>query len=79
MDKLNIQLCPETGICSIIKKNGTKVDLMPDEVSNLRDALVHRDSARQVIAGVDASFAKSLAPAELDQLAARLKQSQPKR
>ena len=30
MDKLNIQLCPETGICSIIKENGKKVDLIPD-------------------------------------------------
>ena len=79
MDKLNIQLCPETGICSILKKNGTKVDLMPDEVSSLREALVNPDSARQVIADVDESFAKSLAPEELDQLAASLKPSQPSR
>ena len=73
MDKLNIQLCPETGICSIIKQNGTKVDLMPDEVSNLRQALIHPDSARQVIADADENFARSLAPEELDQLAACLK------
>lgn len=79
MDKLNIQLCPETGMCSIIKKNGTKVDLMPDEVSNLREALANPDSARQVIADVDASFAESLAHEELDQLAATLKPLQPSR
>ena len=79
MDKLNIQLCPETGICSILKKNGTKVDLMPDEVSSLREALVNPDSARQVIADVDESFAKSQAPEDLDQLAASLKPSQPSR
>lgn len=72
MDKLNIELCPETGICSIIKKNGTKVDLMPGEVSSLRDALANPESARQVIAEADASFAESLAPQELEQLAARL-------
>lgn len=73
MDKLNIQLCPETGICSIIKKNGTKVDLMPDEVKNLREVLDNPDSARRVIAEADASFAKSLAPGELEQLAVGLK------
>ena len=73
MDKLNIELCPETGICSIIRKNGTKVDLMPDEVSNLREALDNPDSARQVIADADADFAESLSPDELNQLAARLK------
>lgn len=73
MDKLNIQLCPETGICSIIKKDGTKVDLMPNEVGNLREALDNHDSARQIIAEADASFAESLAPGELDQLAACLK------
>jgi hypothetical protein len=73
MDKLNIELCPETGICSIMKKDGTKVDLMPDEVSELRAASVNPDSARQVLAQVDAGFAESLAPDELKQLAARLK------
>jgi hypothetical protein len=73
MDKLNIQLCPETGICSIIKNDGTKVDLMPDEVSDLRVALANPDSAKQVLAQVDADFAESLAPDEIKQLAASLK------
>jgi hypothetical protein len=73
MDKLNIELCPETGICSIIKKDGTKVDLMPDEVTTLREALGNPDSARKVIAEADASFAQSLAPEELAQLANGLK------
>jgi hypothetical protein len=73
MDKLDIQLCPETGICSIIKKDGTKVDLMPDEVKNLRVALHQSDAARKVLAEVDADFAELLAPDELSQLAARLK------
>ncbi len=74
MDKLNVQLCPETGICSIIRGDGTKVDLMPDEVTTLRGALANPDSARQVIAEVDAGFATLLAPDELNQLAASLKQ-----
>ena len=73
MDKLNIELCPETGICSIIKNDGSKVDLMPDEVKNLRVALENPDGARQVIAEADAGFAASLAADELKQLAARFK------
>jgi hypothetical protein len=73
MDKLNIQLCPETGICSIIKENGTKVDLMPDEVQNLKASLENPAATRQILAEADADFAKSLAPDELKQLAARLK------
>jgi hypothetical protein len=36
MSNINIELCPETGICSIIKGNGSKIDLMPDEVSRVR-------------------------------------------
>ncbi|MEI6786891.1 MAG: hypothetical protein WCL49_00270 [bacterium] len=73
MDKLNIELCPETGICSIIKKNGTKVDLMPDEVKSLRKASSDPGAARQVLAEADADFAKSLDPDELKQLATQLK------
>ena len=74
MDGLNIQVYPETGICSIIKGNGTKVDLMPDEVNNLREALDNPESARKVIAEADEGFAKLLVPEELKQLAASLKE-----
>jgi hypothetical protein len=73
VNKLNIQVCPETGICSIMKTDGSKVDLMPDEVQNLRLALGNGASARKVLAEVDADFAKSMAPDELKQLAACLK------
>ena len=73
MDKLSIQMCPETGICSIFKKDGTKVDLMPDEVKNLRAALGNGAAARRVLAEADPDFAKSMAPDELKQLAACLK------
>ena len=73
MSDLNIQLCPETGICSIVKKDGTKLDLMPNEVRNLRKALDNPDAAKQVLAEVDENFAKSVAADELKQLAARLR------
>lgn len=73
MEKLNVQLCPETGICSIIKNDGTKVDLMPGEVSELREALDNPESAKGVLAQVDAGFAESMKPEELKQLAKSLK------
>ena len=73
MDKLNIQLCPETGICSIIKENGAKVDLMPEEVKSLKSALGNPDATRKVLAETDVGFAESLERDELNQLATRLK------
>ena len=73
MDKLDIQLCSETGICSIIKGDGTKIDLMPDELSDLLGVLANPKLARQVLMQVDSGFAESLAPDELKQLALHLK------
>ena len=73
MGKLNIELCPETGICSIVKSDGTKVDLMPDEVDSLRAAAAQPESVRQTIATVDADFAKTLQPEELKQLTSVLR------
>ena len=73
MNKLTVELCSETGICSIVRNDGTKVDLMPNEVQSLRAALKSPDGARQVLAEVDAGFAESLASDELSELAARLK------
>jgi hypothetical protein len=46
---------------------------MPDEVKDLRRASDSPDSAKEVLAQVDASFAESLTPDELKQLGARLK------
>lgn len=72
MDKLNIELCPETGICSIVRKNGTKVDLMPDEVRSLKDAKGDAAAARRVLAEADPSFAEAISPDELAQVAKEL-------
>ena len=73
MSALNIELCPETGICSIIKEGGKKVDLMPDEVAEICEASGNPDSIRQAIAEADDGFADGLDPEELAQIAARLK------
>ena len=60
MAQLTIELCPETGICSIIKDNGTKVDLMPEEVEAIRAAGSNTEEIRSVIANCDIDFAKAL-------------------
>ena len=67
MGKLTIELCPETGICSIVKGDGTKIDLMPDEVAGLKD-VTDSEAVKKAIEEVDSTFAKSLDASELAQL-----------
>lgn len=73
MSKLNVQLCPETGICSIVKEDGSKVDLMPGEVLGVREAAGKAAEIQKAIAEVDSGFAKDLNADELAQIARRLK------
>ncbi|MBI3920080.1 MAG: hypothetical protein HY318_01585, partial [Armatimonadetes bacterium] len=56
-EELNIELCPETGICSILRQGSSKVDLMPDEVEALRKAEGDPAAIRQILSGADGSFA----------------------
>ena len=72
MSELNIQLCPETGICSIIKPDGKKVDLMPGEVGELKDAAGDVGAVKQAIAQVDDGFAEGLGAEEIAQLVKKL-------
>lgn len=67
MGKLTIELCPETGICSIVKGDGSKIDLMPDEVAGLKD-VTDSEAVKKAIEEVDSTFAKSLDAGELAQL-----------
>lgn len=69
MDTLTIVKCRETGICSIIKENGTKVDLMPDEALRIQES----GQVKAVIAEADASFAVSLDSSELNHIASKVK------
>ncbi len=73
MSDLNIQLCPETGICSIIKADGAKIDLMPDEVGQIRDASGKADAIKHAIAQIDSSFAEKLDSGDFDQISKSLK------
>ena len=70
---LQIERCPETGICSIVRADNTKVDLMPDEVAAIAAAAGKPDAVRAVVGGADDSFAAKLSPAELAQIVKELK------
>jgi hypothetical protein len=72
MSDLNIQLCPETGICSLVKADGNKVDLMPDEVGQVRDASGDAVAIRQAIAQIDPDFAGKLDAKDVAQISRRL-------
>lgn len=69
MEKLNIEMCPETGICSIVKEGGKKVDMMPGEVAALREAAGDAEKIKDVLSTVDASFANELDAEDLEQIA----------
>jgi hypothetical protein len=73
MNDLNVQLCPETGICSIVKPDGKKIDLMPDEVNSLRDVSGDQLAIKRQLADIDSAFADGLDPEQLEQVSARLK------
>lgn len=68
MAKLTVEVCPETGICSILRANGTKVDLMPDEADAIRAAGGDPAAVRKVVAGCDDRFAADLTGDEVGQI-----------
>jgi hypothetical protein len=72
MSNLVIERCPETGICSLVRPDHTKVDLMPDEVAAIAAAAAKPDAVRAVVDGADASFAARLSPADLAEIARQL-------
>ncbi len=73
MSDLNVQMCPETGICSIIKHDGNKIDLISGEVSQVREASGNPDAIRQVLAQIDPGFAAGLDSEEIANLSSELK------
>lgn len=68
MSDLKIENCPETGICSIVKNDGTKIDLMPNEADDVRSASNDIDKIKNIIADVDPSFLETLDKSELEQI-----------
>ena len=59
MAELHVDICPETGICSIGRGGTDKVDLMPDEVTGVREA-ENLSAVQAVIAEADPAFAAGL-------------------
>lgn len=72
MAKITVEKCPETGICSILKEGGLKVDLMPDESEQLKNAAGDASKAKDIIEQADSSFAQSLTTEELNDILAKL-------
>ena len=70
MTELKVELCPETGICSILRETVGKADLMPDEVEQIREAGNDLAKIRSIVAAGDAAFAVSLTDADLRRIAA---------
>ena len=70
MSELKVELCPETGICSIIRESAGKADLMPDEVIALREAANDPARIRAILAESDSGFAAALSDQELRRIAA---------
>ena len=70
---MRIELCPETGICSIMKEDGKRVDLISDEVNQIKEASGDSGKIRIVLASIDNGFAKSLSLEELAQISSEVK------
>lgn len=73
MNKPTVELCPETGICSVIRQDGRKADLMPDEVEEIREAAGNPEKIRSVIAESDPALAEALNTEEIIQISNELK------
>jgi len=71
MSYLAIELCPETGICSIVKSEG-RADLTPGEVDDIRGAEGDVAKVKHAISQVDTDFAAGLDHAELQQITQKL-------
>ena len=72
MNDLNIQLCPETRICSIIKKDGKKIDLMPFEVDQVKNAAGNLETIKDVLNEIDPDFVNELDSEEIGQVSKEL-------
>lgn len=72
MAEINVERCPESGICSIVKKGGAKIDLMPDEAQQLMQVRNNSAQLRQLLVDVDPAFAQALSDDEVAQIGANL-------
>ncbi len=73
MGKLNIEMCTETGITSIFKEDGKKIDIVSDEVNQLRAASGDAQKIKAILAKIDTSFSNELDKEAIDQLSSEIK------
>lgn len=72
MGKLKVESCPETGICSILREDGKKVDLIADEVEQIRSAAGDVEKIKSVLSEIDKNFPEDLNDEELKQLSSEM-------
>lgn len=72
MSTLTIERCPETGICSIVKPGAGKVDLMPDEVEEIKAAGANAAKVKEILSDGNRTFAAGLEAGEVKQIIAAL-------
>ena len=73
MAQLDIQKCPETGICSITNSKGAKIDIIAMEADQLRQAGDDPAKIKEVLAQIDSSFPETLTEADLNEIARHFK------
>jgi len=72
-DDFLVEICPETGICSIIHGDKGKIDLMPDEVDDIRGADGNVEKIAAVLTESDAGFVSGLTTEDMTYIAYRLR------
>ncbi len=72
MAAIKVELCSETGICSIIKDGAYKVDLISPEVDGIRAANGDADAIKAVIGECDSVFASTLNAEEIEGIVNKL-------
>ena len=72
MGSIRVEVCSETGICSIIKDSACKVDLLSFEADEIRAAKGDAEVIRKVVAECDSVFAGELDGTDIEDIAAKL-------
>ncbi len=70
MSELNVSVCSETGMCSIMRSGTDKVDLMPSEWNDIKNAAGDIAKIRDIVSEADPTFAKNLSDEELANIVA---------
>ncbi len=72
MADLRVEVCSETGICSMVKGGTNKIDLLSFEADEIRAAKGDAEVIRKVVAECDTGFAGELDDEDIKGIAAKL-------